>query len=259
MPSKDKKDVNSLNMPFFGFLSGVGMGHFKNPYYFETGTLFWSLTRLFECYFRIMSAVSTYKEAKRDPIFLANDLENFIIRHNIIMNDVAFLIRKFYPTNAKGMPNPKGGVHPMNREQSFNDLLCFFKDKDPNYHPMLSNALSSFVSLTSQYIRIRRQDIIHYQAKILIFQGDELTFAFMDPANTTPTTRTENGGERIVSESVFNFVNDTMVNTLNFINKELVRVYSEYIEVQGWECPIILDTSMKCIGINPYKEINNLA
>ena len=221
---------------------------------------------MFECYHRIISAVLFYNDTKKSPPFLAGDLEHFIIRHNILMNDLAFIIRQFYHSNVRSMPNPKGAGCPENKEQSF-ELICkFFMKINISYHPEFSETLKAFVNLTSKEMRVKRNRVIHYKAKAIIFQMEDLTFAFDDPCNTMSTIPTEAGGKKVVNESVFEFVNNTMVETLNFVNNKLVSVYKEYAKKQKWKHGEVnsktktVGTGLKisCIGIQLYKQTNGL-
>lgn len=258
--NKEEK-LNNIEMPFLGLLMNVGIDNFKQPYYFNTQGFFWSLTRLFECYHRVAVSCLTANEGRKGNhnVFLASDLEHFIVRHNILMNDVALLIRKFYPENERGMPSPKGGVHPLNREQSFEELQKFFTIKRKELHPELKEVLSRFVNKASKDLRKNRNDILHYQAKVVIFGDDNFTFAFMDPADTSPKTTTPQGGLKIVTIPVLDFVNETIKDTLFFINVELVNVYTRFVNDKKWKLEGKLgDPRISCIGIEIYRKINKI-
>lgn len=252
---------DSLEMPLLSFLLDISLQHFKQPYYFDSGTFFWSLSRLFGCYQRVVSTCQTYKGNFDDP-FLAQDIEDFIIRHNVLLNDVAFILRKFYTDKElQGLRGLSGAVAPQNREQSFNDFVDFFTIKNTSLHPELSALLLAKTNIFRSVMRRRRLDIIHYKAKAVVFafeSGPE--FALIDPGATYPIQKTEGGGERIVTEGVFEFVNETMKSTLSFINEDLVGVYTHYVTARGWEHkPAMGASQVTTPGVGLYKSVNGLS
>lgn len=108
-------DPHSLYVPLFEVLDAIGFGEHENFRHFNTGTLFWSLTRLFGCYERVLSVTAL---AREDRPFLDSDIEHYIIRFRIVLNDVAFIVRQVMPSDLRGFKGPAGGVHPKNREMS---------------------------------------------------------------------------------------------------------------------------------------------
>ena len=116
-------DTNSIRVPFTDTLMAYGHGQYSSPYYFDDGTLTQSLWRLFETYYRIILACQS-KPVNVLP-FIEGDIEHFMIRFNIVLNDVGYILRQLYPTNERNMPSPSGAVHKLNKEMSINQLFEF--------------------------------------------------------------------------------------------------------------------------------------
>ena len=69
------------------------------------------------------------------------DIESFIIRMRVVLNDIAFVIRQLFPANTRGLKGPRGGTHPKNREMSIIDIIEFLEKEGTDY-PELANAFS---------------------------------------------------------------------------------------------------------------------
>ncbi len=162
MPQPD--DPHSLYVPLFESLYAIGFGEHENPHYFDIGTLFWSLTRLFGCYERIISVI----DLKRDErLFLDADIESFIIRFRIVLNDIAFVIWQLLPKNTRGLKRPRGGTHPKNREISVL-LLSEYLTENSSTYPELAMVLSNAIPWITR-LRKERDNVIHYKSKVFIF------------------------------------------------------------------------------------------
>ena len=252
------RNPESIEMPFLGFLLDLSLQHFKSPHYFDYGTFFWSLTRLFECYQRIIPYCQNYKGTLSNP-FLAQDIENFIIRHNVLLNDLAYILRKFYTEKElRSMKGLSGDTASSNREQSFNDLLVYFTKKNLIVHPSLSALLKEKSIFLQATMRKRRLDILHYKAKAVVFEFEkEPRFALIDVGGTYQTEKMENGEEKIVTESVFEFVNEAMKSTVNFINEDILSIFKDYASAKGWKYNLTHGRSeVTAIGVELYKTIN---
>lgn len=169
MPQSD--DPHSLYVPLFESLDAVGFGEHENPHHFNTGTLFWSLTRLFGCYERIMSVIDLKREERP---FLDADVESFIIRFRIVLNDIAYVIWQLLPKNTRGLKGPRGGTHPRNREMSVFLLTEYLTANASTY----SELTTAFSDATPWITRLRndRDNVIHYKSKVVIFEGEYSKF-----------------------------------------------------------------------------------
>ncbi|MEI7844149.1 MAG: hypothetical protein WCI39_14085 [Gallionellaceae bacterium] len=252
MPQSD--DPHLLYVPLFELLDAVGFGEHENLHHFNTGTLFWSLTRLFGCYERIMSVIDLSREERT---FLDADLENFIIRFRIVLNDIAYVIWQLLPKNARGLKGPGGRTHPSNQEMSIFSLADYLKT-NASIYPELSTA---FLNATPWMTRLRndRNNVIHYKFKAVIFEGDSPLFALIGAAGNERTEPAPNGGQRLVLQSVTEFVNGQMLALHLFMHDSLVSAIKAHAtrfgikSVQvGWGARIT------CPGINRFRQKNTL-
>ncbi|GAI26536.1 unnamed protein product, partial [marine sediment metagenome] len=53
--------------------------------------------------------------------YIESDIESFIIRQRIILNDIAYIIRQFLPKELRGLKNPKGPTHSLNKEMRISE------------------------------------------------------------------------------------------------------------------------------------------
>lgn len=247
-------DPHSLRVPLFSAFDSIGFGEHGNIRHFDTGTLFWSLQRLFGCYERIMSAVDLPYE---EQTYLDADLEHFIVRFRIVLNDLSFAVRQLLPANARGLPSPSGPTHPRNREMSISALLKYIEAHGVD-HPELTSA---FVSAKSWINRMKndRDNVVHYKSKALIFDNDPISFALINAAGTERTEPTADGGHRLVLIPLADFVDDQMKALHKFMHAELAAAVGAHAKrvglrmlAAGWNHRI------RCIGVFRFRLRNGI-
>jgi hypothetical protein len=220
-------EKHHMRAPFFEYLLRLELGAQR---YFDS-SLSMSLSRAFGFYQRIMEL-----EGEEDPhrgrpsmsLFLDADIESFIIRHRIILNDLASILRHLYPAGIRGMPSPRGAVDPSDRETSIWELEKFCA-KNPGFHPGLLEILERNRRWLHD-VRSQRDRIIHYKAKVMVisYEDGRLEFIVHSPSWAGLQTISENGVERIVGVPVFSFVHDQMESLWRFMNGDLVAAMREY-------------------------------
>ena len=182
-------DPHSLFVPLFEALDAVGFGEHENFHHFNTGTLFWSLTRLFGCYERVMSAVNLPREQRS---FLDADIESYIIRFRIVLNDIAYVTWQLLPKKTRGLKEPRGGTHPKNREMSVYSLAKFLTEQSAAY-PELAAVFSKATPWMTR-LKNDRDNVVHYKSKVLVFEAESPSFALINAAGTQRTEPTPEGG-----------------------------------------------------------------
>ena len=189
-PVSPEDNLDSIAVPLFDTLQAISYGEVGDIRLYDVGTLFWSLSRLFGCYERVITGLQYPRQQRH---FLDLDLENFIIRQRVVLNDIAYIVRQLLPKDARSMGKPKGGKHPANREYSVTTLV---KDlgKNSQSFPEISSAFANASEWINE-LKNGRDCIIHYKAKIVIFKGDPVGFAFSDPGNTAPRQSSPTGGQ----------------------------------------------------------------
>lgn len=232
----------------------------KKPYYFQETALFWSLNRLFGFYYRIVSVYSPISAYHGNKDFLDSDLESYIIRHRIILNDIAYILwqlLKLFNLDFKVKFNK--GAHPGNNELSFFEFARKLK-KDTN--PLLDNLRNCIdIGMTEfSFMENQRNNIAHYKSMIMIFgDGPDFEFAIMNPMGTMPTI-SENGQTKLVVKNVFKFTNNQHLFLWNWMNNELVDAINHICITQG----INFDSSKFSLqmhggsAIGLFKEINKI-
>lgn len=247
-------ETNSIYVPFFELIHDIGFGEHDDAHHFNTNTLFWSLTRLFGCYERVMTVLHL---PRCERPYLDADVESFLIRYRIVLNDIAFIVRQLFPTNTRGLRSAKGRSHPTNREMSVFDLASYF-ESNPASHPELSAAFSTAKQWMTLMKNVR-DNVIHYKAKAVIFEGAVPEIAFLSASGTERTISTKGGGERLVVEPVSQVVNLPMLNLHNFMHVDLttaIRAHAVRIGMIEIKCGG--DERIICRGIQTFRSVNNI-
>lgn len=250
MPQVD--DPHSLLVPLFESLDGIGFAEHGNFRHFNTGTLFWSLTRLFGCYERIMSVTSLPREGRP---FLDADIESYIIRFRIVLNDIAYTIWQLLPPNARGMKAPSGGTHPLNKEMSVFSLAESLQKNKATY-PELASVFAS-ASIWMNRLKNYRDNVVHYKSKVVVFDSEQPSFAPLNAAGTERRESTTEGGEKLLLEPVADFVNGQMLSLHTFMHADLaaaVKAHASRMNLKslqaGWYHRIT------CLGVQRFRTIN---
>ena len=243
---------HSLHVALFESLDAIGFGEHGNIRHFDTGTLFWSLTRLFGCYERVLSSIALPREERP---FLEADLEHYIVRFRIVMNDVAFVVRQIMPSNLRGFKGLTGGVHPKNREMSV-FTLSEYLSKNATSYPEFAEV---FAGASEWLARLAndRDNVVHYKSKVVVFETPLPSFALMNAAGTERTETTADGGSKLALVPINEFVNSQMFALHQFMHEELAAAITSYAtrvglkSVQaGWNHRI------SCIGIQRFRSVN---
>lgn len=250
MPQTD--DHHSLLVPLFEALDAIGFGEHDNFHHFNTGTLFWSITRLFGCYERVMAAVEMPRDERP---FLDADIENYIVRFRIVLNNVAYVIWQLLPSNARGLKGPRGGTHPRNREMSIFTLAEYLR-----VHSAVSSELVEVFSKATPWMtRLKndRDDVVHYKSRVVVFESESPSFALVNAAGTERTEPTPEGGQKLVLEPIATFVNCQMLALHHFMHTDLaaaVRAHASKHSLKsvqvGW------NRRITCIGIHRFRQAN---
>lgn len=247
-------DPHDLPVPLFGVLRAIGFGEHENPHHFNTGTLFWSLTRLFGCYERIMGTLPLPFDERP---FLEADIENFIIRFRIALNDIAYVVWQFLPRYTRGLKGPRGETHPRNREVSILALAEFFEKNNTNY-PELAAAFSSARPWINR-LRNDRDNVVHYKSKALVFDTEPPSFALINAAGTERSVPTPEGGSRLVLEEIPSFVNNQLLSLHNFMHYDLANaIRAHAIRVSLKQVPVGWNERMRCAGTKRFREQNGI-
>ena len=247
-------DPHDLPVPLFEVLRAIGFGEHEDPHHFNTGTLFWSLTRLFGCYERVMG---TLPLPFLERPFLEADIENFIIRFRIVLNDIAYVVWQLLPRNARGLKGPRGETHPRNREVSVLALAEFFEKNEASY-PELAVA---FLTARPWINRLRndRDNVVHYKSKAHVFDADPPSFALINAAGTERSVPTPDGGSRLVLEPIPSFINDQLLSLHYFMHRDLAAAIRAHAARSNLKrTPVGWNERMRCIGTMRFREANGI-
>ena len=239
-----------LITPFFGILYNLAYSHFNSMHYFATDTLFWSLTRLFTHYHRIIEPIINNQSI--NSFFIESDIENFIIRQKIILNDIAYIIRQILPTNIQSLKNPTS----IKKEMRFKDIKDYVK-KDDRFNNL--NEIFEKNEIWMSKIENLREGIIHFKSKASVFETKPcLSFTILNAYGRGGIGSTSNNGS-IPKIPVFDFINTQIKSLWDFLNTDLTKWLQNYIQDEKMNYKEIgKDSKMSCTGIALFKEVNNI-
>jgi len=249
----------NLDARFISILYKIGL-EIKKPYFFEQQALYWSITRLFSFYYRIVTVYNPKTKYHGNKEFLDADLESYFIRYRIILNDIAYILYqllKLFHINPKVKFNKR--TDPRNWEVS---LFDFAKSLEKDTNPVL-NKLRECVAAGMkkfEFMRNQRDNIAHYKSSIMIFgDGPDFEFATINPAGTMPTV-IENGMTKLVLKNVYKFTNNQHFFLWNWMNQDLTDVIIELCATQK----LVVDPTQFSVKLNGgltigiFKEINDI-
>lgn len=244
--SLEKIDKNYLDFPLFSVFNSVGLHGFSDFGYFDTHSLFWSVVRLFTCYYRVIYPIQENKKIVDQ--FMESDIESFIIRQRIILNDIAYIIWQLIP-DERGLKNPTGGVHPSNKEMRIKDLVKNIeKDKDKFFDLIDIFERNDF---WISEITNKRDGIIHYKQKVILMGGDrdEKKFITIDSAMRSDDDKN--------ISVVFEFVNNNMKFLWDFMNVDIKNWIEKYVEDNNIGYKKVDDYgAIRCPGTHLFRSIN---
>lgn len=250
---------NSLPTKFLGCLYDIEL-KLKKHYYFEQSGLFWSINRMFSFYYRIVSVYNPKVAYHGNKDFLDADLESYIIRHRIILNDIGYILWQLLTLFGIDIGiKPKGPSHPRNNELRFFKLA---KKIQANTDPRLDNLRTAAANGVAKFspLKDQRDNIAHYKSAILIFgEGPDYEFAAMNPAGTMPTV-SDGTTTKLVTKKVFDFTNEQQIFLWDWMNGELTDAIVDLCKNFGLALsPDGLGVQLKGgAAIALFKEINNL-
>ena len=251
----ENRTVHELPTPLFNVLYAIGFGEHDNFHHFDTGTLFWSLTRLFGHYERVMAALPLPFDQRQ---FLESDLEGYIIRFRIVLNDIAYIIRQFLPANLRGLKGPKGRTHLRNREVSFFDIAKFLAQRSTE-HPELAAVFATALPWATR-LKEGRDNVMHYKSKAIVFDNQPPSFALISAAGTEKTEPTPEGGRKLLTIPVPDFVNGQLLSLYTFMHSDLPPAITAHAKKHGIKTtPAGWNSRMSCIGTARFKELNGIS
>jgi len=242
---------SSIAVPLIQVFFCHGRGSRKQ---FELNTLFWSLTRLFGTYHRIMTEIA---EPRHYRPLLEADIENFIIWMRIVLNDLAFLVWQVLQEHHRDVKNPKGGVHPKNKEMSIYDLLKSL-DKVRSHYPEIAKAFDD-ARTWIELLRNQRDNVVHFKSRAIVIETEPVSFSLINAGHTEKYETRPDGSSVVVSQPVSDFINGQMLSLYNFMHSELANALRKhidrhklgYLEIGGIH-------RMACVGIELFRKVNSI-
>ena len=250
MPLDDKQTIST---PLFGILGSLGFSHYSNYHHFNTNTLFWSLTRLYSYYYRVITVLPLPREQRP---FLESDIEGFIIRMRIVLNDIGYIIWQLVPPNQRYLKGPKGKTHPKNREMSIHTIAAFFQSEQSELE--FDSAFKANLEWINR-LRDQRDNVVHYKAKALVIETTPVSFSLVNAAYTEAYEDTPDGGKRLITTPVYDFVNDQILSLHKFMHTDLASAFKEYIDRSNLKYQEVgSNPRMGCLGIELFKQVNGI-
>ncbi|MBW7975074.1 hypothetical protein [Bradyrhizobium sp. BR 10289] len=200
--------------------------------------IFWALTRLVGCYERLSVLYEGYAATKADELCYDAELEieHLLVRLRVLIDELAYVIRVCMPPAIRGLSQPKGPGPLQYRQFSIRELLKFVRK-----HPDVSTALTKLLENNRQDIErfvSRRDDIVHFRAKAIIFRTNTMRVGFLDSRLSTSNGAIEHTDLR-------EFIEPALVWVWRFMQSDLVQYFREEIAVGSLE--------FDSVGIGPHK------
>ena len=107
-------------------------------------------------------------------------------------------------------------------------------------------------------LRNQRDNVVHYKSKALVFETNPISFALINAAGTDREPTPE-GGSKLITESIADFVNGQLLAIHNFMHVELasaIRAHAERLDIKYTQ--VGGNPRMTCIGIDLFRKANGI-
>lgn len=149
------------------------------------------------------------------------DIESFLIRLRVMFDELAFVIRSFMPIYVRHLSSPEGGVPANYKYFSFNSFLKYVS-KYPEADPLLTHLVDGRKTFFKEFIE-KRDDIIHFRAKAVVFVRDQLGVGFLDK------NLDYSSGSSIQIRDLAPYVAGAITDLWNFMNDDMVSYFRTLI------------------------------
>ena len=137
------------------------------------------------------------------------------------------------------------------------DLIEFLEKEGTDY-PELANAFRGASTWIGR-LRNQRDNVVHYKSKAFVFETDPISFALINAAGTDRQEPTPEGGSKLITEPIADFVNGQLLAVHNFMHVELasaIRAHAERLEIKYTQ--VGGSPRMTCIGIDLFRKANGI-
>ncbi len=201
-----------------------GIDHATTGAYRSSSGVFWALTRVFGCYDRVAAACEEYSASRADELtfFAALEIEHFLMRLRVLLDEVAYVIRIRLPQTVRGLGQPKGPGPMQYKQFRINELLKFVQDY-PESSPYLTRLLEGNRDNIHKYIELR-DDIAHFRAQALIFRGETMSVGFIGAREAAQSPRT------VPHTDLRTYVNSATIWMWQFLQRDVVAYFRARVE-----------------------------
>lgn len=252
-------DPHSIPFPFIWLFFFVW--HYKNwkRDYYDTHSLFWSITRLFNLYWRISEECLNYEHKNEfNSAHLACDIENFMIRYKIVLDNILYILSLVYSEyNIRWLSHFSQQGYINSFKNVYNQFLK--NEKLFQFHPEIVELLrdsKEFLFDKSKY----RDLLIHNKANVTIFEfKNELRYSIDTlSGNLFWVTNHINGTQTTNTSPVMYDINWDMYSLISLLNNDLYKLYKDFFLIQRNEVFTWENTWITCWWVYAYKVRNNL-
>lgn len=252
------KNINAINNEFIWLFFDVGLYKEWIRDYYDIDNLFWSLTRLFNLYWRI---INEYLNYERNKVFnrsnLECDIENFIIRYKIVLDNIFYIITRVYSEyKVRWIPD-------YSKQGHISDFSKLYKKLENNddvlkIHP----EFVYFLKDSKEFIfdkKYFRDSITHQKWKITIYESEKLTYSFDTLKwNHFWVTKTEDWWIKHNSIDILFDINWDMYALYDILNKDLYKIFKDFF-IKEWKYKELWkNPQLICPWVEIFKKINNI-
>ncbi len=249
-------DLFGLDIDYINFLGELALRNREKitHRYFDIGALFWSLERLFTCYQRIVRVYNPVLSniCSNDTTYLENDIENYYIRHRILLNNIAFSTYQVINLFDMNFMKPRGKSFGTNNEISFFDLVKILENSSDEELKPFQEAYKKGAKLF-YVMKDMRDNLIHFKAKAIVYKTP--------PPYQFSILQNEIGidSEPIHLRDVFTIFNDRTKEILEWMDSSLLPATDQYVKNNSLVTPITMQPSvLTAPGVFEFVRINQL-